>query len=87
MPWITLFLEQLMQWKLGFMGGVSASLMAAGIKLGNTKCLIVGCVILALLLGAAHDSHATPSTHQKSAHIASLSQFDSNACNVCTMPT
>ncbi|MFF0289669.1 hypothetical protein [Streptomyces sp. NPDC005262] len=76
MPWITLFLEQLAQWKLGFMGGVSASLMAAGIKLGNTKCLIVGCVILALLLGSARDSHATPSTHQKSTHVASSSQFD-----------
>ncbi|MET8325068.1 hypothetical protein [Streptomyces sp. NPDC005181] len=77
MPWITLFLEQLLQWKLGFMGGVSASLMAAGIKLGNTKCLIVGCVILALLVGSAHGSPATPSTRQKPARVASLSQFES----------
>ncbi|MDF6043299.1 hypothetical protein LRD69_14320 [Streptomyces sp. JH14] len=53
MPWITLFLEQLIQWKLGFMGGVSASLVAAGVKLGNTKCLIAGCVILALLAGSS----------------------------------
>ncbi|MFE7791360.1 MULTISPECIES: hypothetical protein [unclassified Streptomyces] len=52
MPWITLAFEQLAQWKLGFMGGLSATLMAAGIKLGSAKCLITGCVILALLAGS-----------------------------------
>ncbi|MFE7108313.1 hypothetical protein ACFU98_23335 [Streptomyces sp. NPDC057575] len=51
MPWITLALEEIVQWKFGFMGGLSAAFVAAGIKLGNTKCLIAGCVLLALLIG------------------------------------
>ncbi|MFD0023383.1 hypothetical protein [Streptomyces sp. NPDC058382] len=52
MPWTTLAFEQVVQWKFGLAGGVSASLMAAGYKLGNTKCMIIGCTGLALILGS-----------------------------------
>ncbi|WP_326659372.1 hypothetical protein [Streptomyces sp. NBC_00385] len=50
MPWITLALEQFLQWKLGVLGSVGFTLTAVGIKLGNDKCLTMGCVTLALLI-------------------------------------
>ncbi|WP_393059509.1 hypothetical protein [Streptomyces sp. LN549] len=50
MPWITLALEQFLQWKLGVLGSLGFTLTAVGIKFGNDKCLTVGSVTLALLL-------------------------------------
>ncbi|MER5278851.1 hypothetical protein ABT025_24295 [Streptomyces sp. NPDC002809] len=57
MPWITLVLEQFLQWKLGVLGSVGFTLTAVGIKFGNDKCLTVGSVTLALLLCPMPDGH------------------------------
>ncbi|WP_327709753.1 hypothetical protein OG912_14880 [Streptomyces sp. NBC_00464] len=53
MPLIPLVIEQLAQWKLGLLGGVSASLLVTGCKLGNTTCVVIGSVSLALLLNSS----------------------------------
>ncbi|MGW0938277.1 hypothetical protein [Streptomyces sp. NPDC002666] len=50
MPWITLALEQFLQWKLGVLGSVGFTLTAVGIKFGNDKCLAAGSVTLAILI-------------------------------------
>lgn len=50
MPWITLALEQFLQWKLGVLGSVGFTLTAVGIKFGNDKYLVAGSVTLAMLV-------------------------------------
>ncbi|MFB8031507.1 hypothetical protein ACFYY1_20555 [Streptomyces sp. NPDC001890] len=50
MPFITLGLEQIVQWKYGFMGTVGLALLTFGLKAGSPNCAGAGAVILALLV-------------------------------------
>lgn len=50
MPFITLGLEQFVQWKYGLMGTVGFTLLTLGLKTGSSNCAGAGALILALLL-------------------------------------
>ncbi|AGJ56371.1 hypothetical protein AB0K64_08990 [Streptomyces sp. NPDC053741] len=49
MPFITLGLEQIIQWKYGVMGTLGVTLLSLGAKVGNPNCACAGALILALL--------------------------------------
>ncbi|WP_327709751.1 hypothetical protein OG912_14870 [Streptomyces sp. NBC_00464] len=55
MPFITLGLEQVVQWKYGFMGAVGFTLLTFGLKAGNHNCACAGALVLALLLVPTDD--------------------------------
>lgn len=50
MPFITLGLEQFVQWKYGLMGTVGFTLLTLGLKTDSPNCAGAGALILALLL-------------------------------------
>jgi uncharacterized membrane protein YkvI len=50
MPFVTLGIEQIVQWKYGLMGTVGFVLLSFGMKAGNPNCACAGALILALLL-------------------------------------
>ncbi|MGW0780525.1 hypothetical protein [Streptomyces sp. NPDC002913] len=54
MPLFTLFAEQYLEYRLGFMGVLSATLLYTGLKLGDEHCATLGAVLLVVLVvGAA----------------------------------
>ncbi|MFE3515374.1 hypothetical protein [Streptomyces sp. NPDC059166] len=55
MPFITLGLEQIIQWKYGVMGTLGVSLLTLGLKIGSTNCACAGALILALLFAPPSD--------------------------------
>lgn len=50
MPFVTLGIEQIVQWKYGLMGTVGFALLSFGLKAGSPNCACAGTLILALLL-------------------------------------
>ncbi|WP_328895392.1 hypothetical protein [Streptomyces sp. NBC_00236] len=50
MPFVTLGIEQIVQWKYGLMGTVGFALLSFGLKAGSPNCACAGALILALLL-------------------------------------
>jgi hypothetical protein len=50
MPFLTLGLEQFVQWKYGLMGTVGFCLLTFGIRTGSPNCAGAGAIVLALLL-------------------------------------
>ncbi|MFI6863002.1 hypothetical protein ACIBKZ_24425 [Streptomyces sp. NPDC050421] len=50
MPFVTLGIEQIVQWKYGLIGAVGFTLLSFGLKAGIPNCACAGALILALLL-------------------------------------
>ncbi|NUK59404.1 hypothetical protein [Streptomyces lunaelactis] len=48
MPWMTLVIEQAVQWRFGFVAALGLTLLSVGVKAKNATCAGIGGILLVL---------------------------------------